>query len=276
MPSQSSAIDFLCNQFCEAFGAVFEQIAGESYMLSVSEHPRAADPGALSYGLECSGKVRGTMFVQVDSDSAAVLATRFMGDAVDGSVSFRPEHADALSEIVSQTAGCMATELRTRFGAGDVHVERKSASSSGSPNVITLKSATEGDAVSVCLIADQALLDSVSACLAGKSSPIESSFHDSPGQVAPDNGGESQNLRLIMDVELDLTLRFGQRTLALSEVADLTTGSVVELDRVVDEPVELLLGERVIARGDVVIVDGNYGLRIIELTSVDRSHFFTA
>jgi flagellar motor switch protein FliN/FliY len=75
-----------------------------------------------------------------------------------------------------------------------------------------------------------------------------------------------------MDVELDLTLRFGKRTMILSEVADLTTGSVIELDRVVDEPVELLLGDRVIARGDVVIVDGNYGLRVTELASVEHGY----
>jgi flagellar motor switch protein FliN/FliY len=74
-----------------------------------------------------------------------------------------------------------------------------------------------------------------------------------------------------MDVELNLTLRFGERILMLSEVADLTTGSVVELDRVVDDPVELLLGERVIARGEVVIVDGNYGLRITDLAAVDQN-----
>ena len=79
-----------------------------------------------------------------------------------------------------------------------------------------------------------------------------------------------------MDVELDLTLRFGQRILMLSEVADLTSGAVVELDRMVEEPVELLLGERVIARGEVVIVDGNYGLRVTELTSIDPNTFLTA
>ncbi len=73
------------------------------------------------------------------------------------------------------------------------------------------------------------------------------------------------NLDLIMDVELVLTLRFGQRKLPLREVLDLAAGSIVELDRLVDEPVELLLGEKIVARGEAVIVDGNYGLRITEI-----------
>jgi flagellar motor switch protein FliN/FliY len=73
------------------------------------------------------------------------------------------------------------------------------------------------------------------------------------------------NLDLVLDVELHVTLRFGQRKLSLREVLDLNSGAVVELDRQVDEPVELVLDGRVIARGEAVIVDGNYGLRITQV-----------
>jgi flagellar motor switch protein FliN/FliY len=68
-----------------------------------------------------------------------------------------------------------------------------------------------------------------------------------------------------MNVELNVTLRFGQRHLTLREVLDLTSGSVVELDRQVDEPVELLLNGEVIAKGEAVVIDGNYGLRVSEV-----------
>ena len=73
------------------------------------------------------------------------------------------------------------------------------------------------------------------------------------------------NLNLVLNVELNVTLRFGQRLLSLREVLDLTTGSVVELDRQIDEPVELLLDGKVIARGEAVVIDGNYGLRVTEV-----------
>jgi flagellar motor switch protein FliN len=76
---------------------------------------------------------------------------------------------------------------------------------------------------------------------------------------------EESNLGLVLDVELNVLLRFGQRQLSLREVLDLKCGSVVELDRRVDEPVELLLDGRVIARGEAAIVDGNYGLRVTEV-----------
>jgi flagellar motor switch protein FliN/FliY len=77
--------------------------------------------------------------------------------------------------------------------------------------------------------------------------------------------GNLGNLNLVMDVELAVTLRFGQRHLSLREILDLGSGSIVELDRQVDEPVELILDGRVIARGEAVIIDGNYGVRVTEV-----------
>jgi flagellar motor switch protein FliN len=76
---------------------------------------------------------------------------------------------------------------------------------------------------------------------------------------------EPANLDLVLDVELNVTLRFGQRQLPLRDVLELTSGAVVELDRQVDEPVELVLDGKVIARGEAVIIDGNYGLRVTQV-----------
>jgi len=70
----------------------------------------------------------------------------------------------------------------------------------------------------------------------------------------------------VLDVELNVTLRFGKRQLTLREVLELTSGSVVELDRQVEEPVELLLDGVLIARGEAVVIDGNYGLRVTEVS----------
>lgn len=72
-------------------------------------------------------------------------------------------------------------------------------------------------------------------------------------------------LERVIDVPLNVTLRFGERRMRLREVLDLSAGALVELDRQVEDPVDLILDERVIARGEVVIVDGNYGLRVTEI-----------
>jgi flagellar motor switch protein FliN/FliY len=81
------------------------------------------------------------------------------------------------------------------------------------------------------------------------------------------------NFKLVMDVELNVSLRFGQRQMPLREVLELASGSVIELDRQVSDPVELLLDGKVIARGEAVIVDGNYGLRVTEIPQPISSHF---
>ena len=73
------------------------------------------------------------------------------------------------------------------------------------------------------------------------------------------------SVAMLEGVELEVTLRFGQRQLSLQQIGELRSGSVVELDRLVQDPAELLLGDRVIAKGEVVIVDGNYGLRVTEV-----------
>lgn len=75
------------------------------------------------------------------------------------------------------------------------------------------------------------------------------------------------HLELLKDVELEVTLRFGQREMFLKDVLNLTPGTVVELDQQIHDPVELLAGSKVIAWGEVVAVDGNYGLRITRLPS---------
>jgi len=78
-----------------------------------------------------------------------------------------------------------------------------------------------------------------------------------------------------MDVELNVSLRFGQRQLPLREVLELTNGSIIELDRMVDEPVELFLDGKLIARGEAVVVDGNYGLRVTEIPQPVAAYLFT-
>ena len=96
------------------------------------------------------------------------------------------------------------------------------------------------------------------------------SFQVAEWSVSPNSKGSTQQtvareLERVIDVPLTVTLRFGQRSMRLREVLELNTGTLVELDRQVEDPVDLILDERVIARGEVVIVDGNYGLRVTEI-----------
>lgn len=72
---------------------------------------------------------------------------------------------------------------------------------------------------------------------------------------------------LLSDIELDATLQFGSREMALHEILELGPGAVVELNREVSEPVDLVVGDRIVARGEVVVVNGNFALRIMEVAT---------
>jgi flagellar motor switch protein FliN len=81
-------------------------------------------------------------------------------------------------------------------------------------------------------------------------------------EVVPGAGME-----LLLDVELEATLRFGCREMPLGEILDLGPGDVVQLDRHVSDPVDLIVGDRIVARGEVVLVNGNFGLRVTEVAA---------
>jgi flagellar motor switch protein FliN/FliY len=80
----------------------------------------------------------------------------------------------------------------------------------------------------------------------------------------------SNTFDLLLDVALPVSVSFGKTSLQVREVLKLNTGSIVELDRFVTDPVEVIVNNCVIARGEVVVVDGNYGVRINQLASRDE------
>jgi flagellar motor switch protein FliN len=78
---------------------------------------------------------------------------------------------------------------------------------------------------------------------------------------------DSSNLALLMDVQLPVSIRFGETEMVLEEIVKLGVGSVIELNTGIDQPVELVVNNRILARGEIVTVDGFYGIRITEITS---------
>jgi flagellar motor switch protein FliN/FliY len=80
-------------------------------------------------------------------------------------------------------------------------------------------------------------------------------------------GDRGKTLDVIMDIDLPLVVRFGRTELPLKALTALGPGSVIDLGRSPDEPVDVLISNRVVARGEVVIVSGNYGVRVRDVVS---------
>jgi flagellar motor switch protein FliN/FliY len=77
----------------------------------------------------------------------------------------------------------------------------------------------------------------------------------------------SKTLDLLLEVEMPVGVSFGRTQMRLKDAVKLSTGSIVELNRTITEPVEIIVNNCVIARGEVVVVEGNYGVRIKEIIS---------
>ena len=75
------------------------------------------------------------------------------------------------------------------------------------------------------------------------------------------------NADLLNDIELEATLQFGSRVLPLRDVLSLGPGDVVELDRHVSDAVDLVIGDRVVARGEIIVSSGNFALRVIDVAT---------
>jgi flagellar motor switch protein FliN len=83
-------------------------------------------------------------------------------------------------------------------------------------------------------------------------------------------GGAPRNIDLLMDVDLPIAIELGRTKMAIQEILALGPGSVVELNKLAGEPVDLLVNNKVVAKGEVVVIDENFGLRITQLVTPEE------
>ncbi|MDF2066023.1 flagellar motor switch phosphatase FliY [Bacillus sp. Cr_A10] len=84
---------------------------------------------------------------------------------------------------------------------------------------------------------------------------------------------ESRNLNLLLDIPLQVTVELGRTKRTVKDILELTSGSIIELDKLAGEPVDILVNNRHIAKGEVVVIDENFGVRITDILSqAERIH----
>jgi flagellar motor switch protein FliN len=214
----------------------------------------------IHFRLTVDGALEGECFVEFYERQVADLGAKLSGQPA---AEFSDEHAEALEKIITAAMPALAASLSSEYGKLIFKVDRVGELAFGGMFVVSLgASVGERQDLPVLVYFDGQLLESLSNSPSAKQTAAEESAAVEPA-----------NLKLVMDVELNVSLRFGQRRLPLREVLELASGSVIELDRQVDEPIELLLDGKLIARGEAVIVDGNYGLRVTEIPQPMASHF---
>jgi flagellar motor switch protein FliN len=231
------------------FGTAVESVLGTTVEVTTST---AGDGAGWIIRIAVSGDLRGTIAVWIGQADAATLAQRVVG------MDEPPDEAiviDMLREMWAQATSAV--------GMKDPFTGVKSATSTpeaGTPEPDALAGyelrIAEGPAVRL-LIAGTVIAAHVAAPVTNQT-PL--SAPDAPSEI-------NAKLEVVLDIDLPLVVRFGRTSMSLKALADLGPGSIVDMGRSPDAPVEMLVGDRVIARGEVVVVGGNYGVRIIDLVS---------
>lgn len=224
--------------------ALFAQaLAGEPQLLP-ADLPGSA-PAGLAYRAELSGELSVSFTVILD---AGIIETPLLGEGVDQRVAW----AEFLREVAEAAVG----ELVTASGQSCRVLSCLLAAPEGAAtHAFQLASANHTWSV---LVQDQLRLQADAS--RGTADSGEGAGGNPVPPLAP-------GLELLLDVELEAALRFGCREMPLGEILELGPGDVVELDRHVTDPVDLIVSDKIVARGEVVLVNGNYGLRVTEVST---------
>ncbi len=102
---------------------------------------------------------------------------------------------------------------------------------------------------------------------ASPETPVERAEFDELGDNAGTDSNQDINLDVVLNVDLDLALEVGRATISVRNLLQLNQGSVVELDRLAGEPLDVLVNGTLIARGEVVVVNEKYGIRLTDVVS---------
>ena len=260
--------------WADCLRAVLSQVAGTPVIVEAESEGEsevtvvAADRPEVSLVYTFSKVLTGEMAVLSASAGAVQLAQILMSEPADPSATFEADRREAYQELLNQVAGQVPTSVKAA-AKGEVEIK---PSASGPPawqpairSGIRIRADKLGP-IHLLLALSKELVESLRVLEAKGQSGVA----DADPASQPQNDSvvaRNSNLELLLDVTLDATIRFGEKQMLLRDVLELCPGVAIALDRKVQEPVELLVGGRIVACGEVVIVDGSYGLRITEIVT---------
>jgi len=280
------------NEFIKLFEsetiATIEGLTGQAPSLELKEEETISivsniiPPTAVVYA-DVTGDVEAKAAIAIPPTLATALGDLMLGGEGEGKESMDDEDLDATKEIVSNILSALSTALTSQaelptlnfkvsnieFIAEDGEINLEDYSKMfvynfhlGDINSLLMfvidepieKALSGGDESSVTAETPEA------ASTASSDAPAASSSAD----FAADAGN---NINLIMDVKLPLRVRIGEKKMLLKDVLSMDIGSVIELNQLANDPLDILVDNHIIAQGEVVIVDGNFGVQITTIGS---------
>lgn len=235
-------------------------------------------PTSLVYA-DISGDVNAKAVVVMPPSLATALGDMMLGGEGEAKEDMDDDDLDATKEIVSNIFGAISTSLSAQKELPALSFSIESIELIPDSDEVTLESFYRMyiynftlDSIQSLLmfIMDEKLFKVVNGSQEENSSVADSQTPNDTSVSVGNCGEESlnlsdeemKNIALIMDVKLPVRVRIGKKKMLLKDVLNMDIGSVIELNQLANDPLEILVDNHVIAQGEVVIVDGNFGVQI--------------
>jgi flagellar motor switch protein FliN/FliY len=264
----AAAPTWLAEEYARQLTRVLESMTGEAPYITFAPHElteaelQAGDEGLLWWEQSFSLADTARIWIGARSGSWEEVGGRVLrGAGVEDQdrESIQSTYLEVLNQALSAVAGAISARVRREVTCGEGH-QGPPADLNG---LLTYSFEVTIGELSFPILAaySQALVDL-------QEEPAALPGVDASQSALISIGGRPTNpIDLLLDVELPVSVSFGRAQLALKDVIKLTTGSIVELNRSISEPVEVIVNNCVIARGEVVVVEGNFGIRIKQVIS---------
>ena len=227
----------------------------------------------ITVGGELHGKMRVTMATSI----ATAIGDMMLGGEGDEKEEMDAEDLDATKEIISNILSSFSRSLGSQKGMPKLEFEIDSVEYIDANSQIDFKGyeklfiynlAVHNSHDTIAFAITHELIP-----LIGEDIPMPSSSEETQEFILEEpkkvmvgiSAEELSNIELIKDVRLPIRVRIGSKKMLLKDVLSMDIGSVIELDQLANDPLEILVGDKVIAMGEVVIVDGNFGVQIGEI-----------
>ena len=227
--------------------------------------------------VKISGDMDTHMGISISANIATAIGDMMLGGEGAEKEDMDADDLDATKEIVSNILGSLSTSLSAQKDMPKLNFSVES---------IEFKDATANVAFDdyshliIYNVSIQSSMDNISFALNGDFYKKISGEDDTQNVEIDDkescepkkssegvalSSDEIKNIELIKDVTLPLRVRIGYKKMILKDVLSMDIGSVIELNQLANDPLEILVGDKVIAIGEVVIVDGNFGIQISDI-----------
>jgi len=262
--------------FSSETAATIEGLTGQRPEISLKSKESAADASSVVAPIAIievsgSGELNGKAAAAIPPMIGTALSDMMLGGEGESKEDMDEGDMDAVKEIVSNIFGALSTTMKAQKDFPEIsfkteeiifYKDGESVALSGYKTLLSFQFSL-GIINGVFMI----LLDDELSKLVEDSSNDSKPTNEESSVSAEMQDIDIKNINLILDVKLPLKVRIGSKKMLLKDVLAMDIGSVVELDQLANDPLEVLVDDKVVAYGEVVIVDGNFGVQITHIGS---------